>query len=81
MSKQLKPNEWIYFFNLYEEDYFQWRIEYRISRGKLTKITITIFTIKMKKYKTLFNFRWYFFFYIFFQSSFLKNGLNLLILS
>ncbi len=48
MSKQLKPNEWI-FFNLYEEDYFRLRIEYRISSGKLTKITITIFTTKIKK--------------------------------
>lgn len=55
MSKQLKPNEWIYFFNLYEEDYFQWRIEYRISRGKLTKSTITIFTTKMKKYNYNFS--------------------------
>ena len=34
MSRQLKPNEWIYYFNLYEKNLHQFQSKYELLKQK-----------------------------------------------
>ena len=52
ISKQLKPNEWIYFFDLYEKNFHLFQFEYEIRRQKSFKENLkTHFLKKYRDYK------------------------------
>lgn len=52
MAKQLKPNQWIYYFNLYESDYERFVIEYQNQRCKpFTKMVRHRFLSKYEQFK------------------------------
>lgn len=52
MSKQLKPNEWIYFFDLYEKNFHLFKFEYEIRRQKSFRENLkTHFLKKYRDYK------------------------------
>ena len=52
MSKQLKPNEWIYFFDLYEKNFHLFQFEYEIRRQKSFRENLkTHFLKKYRDYK------------------------------
>ena len=52
MSKQLKPNEGIYFFNLYEKNFHLFQFEYEIRRQKFFRENLKAhFLKKYRDYK------------------------------
>ena len=71
MSKQLSKNEWLYYFDLYEKDYYKFVYEYTKRRGKWNHNIKSIFVNKYKTFKynniVLFNLLFVNFFMIFFS--------------
>ena len=51
MSKQLSKNEWLYYFDLYEKDYYKFVYEYTKRRGKWNHNIKSIFVNKYKTFK------------------------------
>ena len=51
MSKQLSKNEWLYYFDLYEKDYYKFVHEYTKRRGKWNHNIKSIFVNKYKTFK------------------------------
>ena len=52
MFKQLKPNEWIYFFDFYEKNFYLFQFEYEIRRQKSFRENLkTHFLKKYRDYK------------------------------
>ena len=52
MSRQLKPNEWIYYFNLHEKNFHRFQSEYELLKQKPFKNNVkAVFIRKYRIYK------------------------------